>query len=46
MRLNSTVEFSSVQLYRVAGSKTAVLVYSRPKRKDWIVLGLFFKEAG
>ena len=39
MRLNSTVELSSVQSYSVAGSKTAVFVYSRPKPKDWIVLG-------
>ena len=39
MRLNSTVEFSSVQSYSVARSKTAVFVYSRPKPTDWIVLG-------
>ena len=38
MRLNSTVEFSSGQSYSVAGSKTAGLVNSRPKPKDWIVL--------
>ena len=39
MRLNSTVELSSVQSYSVARSRTAVSVYSRPKPKDGIVFG-------
>ena len=47
-QLNSTqLDCQSVEpgLYSVAGSKTAVLVNSRPKPKDWIVLGHCFLSA-